>query len=138
MSEHRGITCHRGLLLSAALCGLTGVLAGTFGAHGLKGRLTENLLTNYHTGAQYQLIHAVALLGVAIIAGGEARSRSRSRLLGAAGWCMLAGIIIFSGSLYLLAITDQKWLGMITPFGGVSFLIAWGLLAVVAWRAWAP
>jgi uncharacterized membrane protein YgdD (TMEM256/DUF423 family) len=122
---------HRGLMLAAGVCGFTGVLAGTFGAHGLKGRLAENLLSDYHTGVLYHLIHAVALLGVAIVAASPALSRSR--VVVAAGWCMLVGIVVFSGSLYALAITGAKWLGMVTPFGGVSFLVGWALLAVAAW-----
>ena len=124
-----GLTCHRGLLLAAALAGFTGVVAGTFGAHGLKGRIADDLLANFHTGVQYHLVHAVALLGVAIIAGSRC-----SVLAVAAGWLMLAGIVVFSGSLYVMAITEQKWLGMITPVGGVSFIVAWALLAMTAWR----
>jgi uncharacterized membrane protein YgdD (TMEM256/DUF423 family) len=122
-------TWHRGLFLAAALSGLTAVFAGTFGAHGLKGRIADDLLANYLTGVLYHLVHAVALLSVALIAG-----RVRSSLAVACGWLMVAGICIFSGSLYVMAMTDQRWLGMITPFGGVSFIVAWLLLAIAAWR----
>jgi uncharacterized membrane protein YgdD (TMEM256/DUF423 family) len=114
------INCHRGLLLAAALCGFTGVLAGAFGAHALKDHLGEHLAA-YHTGVLYHLVHAVALLGAAVLAGGE--SSPRSRITAAAGWFMLAGVTVFSGSLYL-----------ITPIGGVSFLVGWTLLMITAWR----
>jgi uncharacterized membrane protein YgdD (TMEM256/DUF423 family) len=123
------LPCHRGLLLAAALAGFTGLVAGTFGAHGLKGRIAEDMLANHHTGVLYHLIHAVALLSVAIIAGAL-----RSSLAIVSGSLMLVGIVIFSGSLYVMAITGQRWLGMITPLGGVSFIVAWVLLAVMAWR----
>ena len=123
---------HRGLLIAAGVCGFTGVLAGTFGAHGLKGRITENLLQNYETGVHYHLAHAIALLGVALVAGLLPHVRA-ARF---AGWSMVLGIVVFSGSLYLLALTGQKWLGMITPFGGLSFLTGWVALVIAAvlWR----
>lgn len=128
------MSINRGLLIAAGVCGLTGVLAGTFGAHGLKGRLTAEMLQTYEVGVHYHLAHAVALLGVAIIAGLLPQSRA-ARL---AGWLMVAGVIIFAGSLYVLVISGQKWLGMITPFGGVCFLIGWTSLIVAGVRSGAP
>lgn len=124
------ITIHRGLLFSAGVCGFFGVLAGTFGAHGLKDRLAADLLNTFEIGVRYHLVHAVALLAVAVIAG----TLPNSRLPRVAGWFMTAGIVIFSGSLYVLAISGEKWLGMITPFGGGAFLIGWTLLAVCGFR----
>lgn len=125
-----GRSVHRGLLIAAGVCGFTGVLAGTFGAHGLKGRVPEDMLAVFETGVHYQLAHAIALVGVAIVAGLLPHVRAAR----VAGWCMVVGIVVFSGSLYVLALTGQKWLGMITPFGGVSFLSGWVALVIAALR----
>jgi uncharacterized membrane protein YgdD (TMEM256/DUF423 family) len=125
---------HRSLLIAAGMCGFTGVLAGTFGAHGLKKSLAPDLLSIYETGVHYHLAHAIALLGVAIIAGLMPLSRAAR----VAGWCMVVGIVIFSGSLYALAISEEKRLGMITPFGGVAFLIGWASLSVAAIKMRVP
>lgn len=99
------------------------VAAGAFGAHGLKQRLDADALAIYEVGARYHMYHALGLFAVAWLASREAPAAS------AAGWLMLAGIAIFSGSLYLLALTGHKWLGAITPIGGTAFLVAWGLVA---------
>lgn len=107
--------------LNAALA----VAMGAFGAHGLKTSLTPAMLEVYQTGAQYHIFHALGLLVVGIIA----RSDRRPTIL-ASGWLLLAGIVLFSGSLYVLAITDARWLGIVTPFGGTAFIIAWLLLAI--------
>ena len=107
----------------AALCGL-GVLIGAFGAHGLRDRLTPDMLAVFETGVRYLLTHALGLLAVA-----WAASRWPNAWTGSAGWLFVAGIVVFSGSLYLLALTGTRWLGAITPIGGVAFLIAWGCLA---------
>jgi len=117
-------------LFFGALSALIGVGMGAFGAHGLKNAISPEMLAVYQTGVSYQMWHALGLLGVALIR----RHDPESRLLTWAGWLMLIGIVLFSGSLYLLAMMDFKQLGMITPFGGVSFLIAWLLLAVYAAR----
>ncbi|MEC4749766.1 DUF423 domain-containing protein [Methylomicrobium sp. Wu6] len=117
-------------LFFGALSALIGVGMGAFGAHGLKNAISPEMLTVYQTGVSYQMWHALGLLGVALIR----RHDPESKLLTWAGWLMLVGIVLFSGSLYLLAMMDLKQLGMITPFGGVSFLIAWLLLAVYAAR----
>jgi uncharacterized membrane protein YgdD (TMEM256/DUF423 family) len=117
-------------LFFGALSALIGVGMGAFGAHGLKNAISPEMLAVYQTGVSYQMWHALGLLGVALIR----RHDPESRLLTWAGWLMLIGIVLFSGSLYLLAMMDLKQLGMITPFGGVSFLIAWLLLAVYAAR----
>jgi uncharacterized membrane protein YgdD (TMEM256/DUF423 family) len=106
-----------------------GVAAGAFGAHALRERIGIDRLDTFKTGAQYQLIHALALLAVAF-----ATTRWPGGLTTAAGWLFVAGIVLFSFSLYALAITDVKVLGAITPLGGLCFLIGWVCLAVAAWR----
>lgn len=121
----------RQLSALAALCMLVGVAAGAFGAHGLKGRIDADMLAVWQTGVQYHLIHALGLFAVAWL-----RARHpRARLLQAAGWLMFAGIVLFSGSLYVLALTGIRWLGAVTPLGGATFLLAWAMTAWAAWRA---
>jgi uncharacterized membrane protein YgdD (TMEM256/DUF423 family) len=117
-------------LFFGAFSALIGVGMGAFGAHGLKNVISPEMLAVYQTGVNYQMWHALGLIGIALLR----RHEAESRLLNWAGWLMLIGIVLFSGSLYLLAVMDVKQLGMITPFGGVSFLIAWLLLAVYASR----
>jgi uncharacterized membrane protein YgdD (TMEM256/DUF423 family) len=95
------------------------VALGAFAAHGLKARLTPEMLTIFETGVRYQAYHALALLAL-----GAARGPDK------AGWCFVAGIVVFSGSLYLLALTGVKRLGMITPIGGLLFLAGWALFAL--------
>lgn len=112
-----------------ALCGLLGVAAGAFGAHSLRERLSPDLLAVFETGARYQMYHALALLAVA-----WAATRWSSAWLTASGWLFVAGIVIFSGSLYLLSLTGVRWLGAITPIGGVAFLAGWACLALAALR----
>ncbi|MBI2218861.1 MAG: DUF423 domain-containing protein [Candidatus Rokubacteria bacterium] len=106
--------------LSAGLA----VVLGAFAAHGLRGRLPADLLATFETGARYHMYHALALFAVAWASG-----RWPSASLTAAGWLFLAGTALFSGSLYVLAVTGQRWLGAITPFGGVAFIAGWLLLA---------
>ena len=121
------------LYLCAAVAGFTGVALGAFAAHGLKGRLSADMLALFETGARYHLYHAFALLGAAW---GAARWQARS--FGAAGALFVAGIVLFSGSLYLLALTGTRWLGMITPLGGLAFLAGWLCLGIGAIRATRP
>jgi uncharacterized membrane protein YgdD (TMEM256/DUF423 family) len=119
----------RAFIIVAAVLGALGVALGAFGAHALKARLAPEMLTVYQTGVLYHLIHAVALLGVAAwIARGGASAAT------AAGWLFVAGVVLFSGSLYTLALTGVRGLGMITPFGGVAFIGGWLALAWDAWR----
>ncbi len=114
----------------ASLSGALGVALGAFGAHGLKARLTPELLDTFETGVRYQMYHAVALFAVAF-----ALSRyAPSSLLNIAGWLFIAGTILFCGSLYLLVISNVRWLGAITPFGGLAFIAGWLCLAVAVWR----
>lgn len=103
--------------LNAALA----VILGAFGAHGLKSKLTESSLAIYQTGVHYHFYHALGL----ILAGIIITQNAPSLAFRWSGWLMLAGIILFSGSLYLLSITNIRWLGAVTPFGGMAFIIAW-------------
>jgi uncharacterized membrane protein YgdD (TMEM256/DUF423 family) len=103
---------------------LLGVAAGAFGAHGLRARLSTEMLAVWETAARYQLFHALALLAVALAA-----SRWPGSAWALAGWLFAAGIVVFSGSLYLLAFTGVRWLGAITPLGGACFLAGWLALA---------
>ena len=112
-----------------AILGFIGVAAGAFGAHALKGRLSPELLTVFETGARYQLYHSLALL-----AAGLGQARCPSPLWSWAGALFGVGVLLFSGSLYLLALTGVRWLGAITPFGGLALLAAWLLLAIAALR----
>jgi uncharacterized membrane protein YgdD (TMEM256/DUF423 family) len=119
----------RSFLMLAAFFGFTGVGLGAFAAHGLKSRLTAEYLAIFHTGVLYQLIHALALLGVAVLA-----AQLPGRLITWAGFSFALGIVLFSGSLYVLTLTGFSKLGIITPFGGLAFLIGWALLGLAAWR----
>ena len=112
----------------AALCGL-GVLLGAFGAHGLRERLTPEMLSVFETGVRYHLFHGFALMGVALAA-----TRWPNVLVSSSGWFFLIGIVIFSGSLYVLSITGIRWLGAITPIGGLCLIIGWLLLTLGTFR----
>lgn len=114
----------------AALNGFMAVACGAFAAHGLKARLPEDLLAIFQTGVQYQMYHALALLAVGLLG----LHMDQSGLLRTSGWLFIAGIIIFSGSLYILSLTGTRWLGAITPIGGVAFLAGWLLLLAAALR----
>ncbi len=115
-------------LLLGALSALIGVGMGAFGAHGLKTVISPEMLAVYQTGVSYQMYHALGLIGVALIN----QQAPDSKLLHWAGRLMFAGILLFSGSLYLLVFLNLKWLGMITPIGGVCFLTAWLLITIFA------
>ena len=112
-----------------ALFALTGVAAGAFGAHGLKSILDESALATFETGVRYQMYHAFGLLMVSLLA-----ARFGPGLMSVIGWLFVAGILLFSGSLYLLALTDLRFFGAITPLGGLCFLAGWALLLVIAIR----
>ena len=111
-----------------ALLGAVGVMAGAFGAHALRGRVGPEMLAVFETGVRYHLVHALALLAVA-----WASTRWEAAAIRAAGWLFVAGILLFSGSLYVLTLTGIRALGAITPIGGVAFILGWLLLA---WGAW--
>jgi uncharacterized membrane protein YgdD (TMEM256/DUF423 family) len=106
--------------LVGSLMALVGVAAGAFGAHGLKAHVSAERMEIFEVAVRYQMYHAIAL----VLAGNlDAQP---------AGWCFSGGIVLFSGSLYVLALTEQRWLGAVTPLGGVLFLVGWLLLAVQA------
>jgi len=111
-----------------AVIGALGVAAGAFGAHALKARLTPEMLAVFETGVRYQLIHALALMAVA-----WAGTRWASPAINVAGWLFVAGIFLFSGSLYALCLTGIRGLGAITPIGGVALIVAW---LALAWGVW--
>jgi uncharacterized membrane protein YgdD (TMEM256/DUF423 family) len=119
----------RVFLVAGAVTAGLGVALGAFAAHGLRGTLPAQELGTFETGARYHMYHALGLLVVA-----WASTRWPAASVAAAGWLFLAGIVLFSGSLYLLALTGQRWLGAITPLGGLAFIagwlaLAWGVLA---------
>ena len=111
--------------LSAAVA----VAAGAFGAHLLRARLAPGDLATFETAARYQMYHALALLAVAWVA-----QQWPGALPRAAGWLFVAGTLVFSGSLYALVLSGQRWLGAVTPIGGVAFLAGWACLAAAALR----
>jgi uncharacterized membrane protein YgdD (TMEM256/DUF423 family) len=110
-----------------AVSGAVGVALGAFGAHGLRGRLPPEMLGVFETGVRYQMYHTLAILLVAMMA-----DRLEGRLLTAAGWSFTAGIVLFSGSLYAMATTGVAALGVVTPLGGLAFLLGWACLAAAA------
>jgi uncharacterized membrane protein YgdD (TMEM256/DUF423 family) len=119
--------------LGAALGGIA-VAVGAFGAHGLQGRVTPEMLTVFEVGVRYQMYHALALVLLGLFAG---RGPSPAPIevppgVAPAVWLFLAGIVLFSGSLYALVLTGMRWLGAVTPFGGLAFLAAWVLFARAA------
>ncbi len=113
----------------AASLGALGVILGAFGAHALKSKLGVDQLATFETGVRYQMYHVFALIAVASLL-----ARSPSSAAVASGWFFLAGIALFSGSLYLLALKSWTWLGPVTPLGGLCFIIGWITLAVAAAR----
>ena len=117
---------HRLLAIGGALAGL-GVAAGAFGAHALRARLAPDMLEVFHTGAMYQLLHGIAIVAVA-----GAMSHCHRARLRAACWLFVAGIVLFSGSLYTLALTGTRIFGAITPLGGLAFLAGWILVVAGA------
>jgi len=121
----------KALLMASAITLFLAVGLGAFGAHGLKGRIDTDMMAVYQTAVQYQFWHGLGLGLIAVLM----RQFPEAVLLKWTGWLMLAGIGIFSGSLYVLALTGLRWLGAITPLGGTCFLAAWLLLAVFAWRS---
>jgi uncharacterized membrane protein YgdD (TMEM256/DUF423 family) len=117
------------LATGAGLAALA-VAAGAFGAHGLEGRIDSDLLATFDTAATYHMLHALGLLAVAWAVG-----RWPNAGFATAGWLLLAGVSVFSGSLYLLVLTGARWLGAVTPIGGLLLIAGW---TVLAWRAFRP
>ncbi len=141
------------IILFGAICAGLAVAIGAFGAHALEDRISTEMLANYETGARYHFYHSLGMLAVGVIAlvrSGRATARAAANLEDRAAdpkgtatdpvltrlrWSavlMLTGIVLFSGSLYTMALTGETWLGAATPFGGAAFLAAWGLLAWAA------
>jgi uncharacterized membrane protein YgdD (TMEM256/DUF423 family) len=108
---------------AGAVAAFIGVALGAFGAHSLRDRLSADMLNIFEVGVRYQMYHALGLFAVS-----WAIARWPEKNFGAAGWAFIAGIVIFSGTLYLLSITGVRWLGAITPVGGIAFLIGWAIL----------
>ncbi|MGE7183583.1 DUF423 domain-containing protein [Peribacillus sp. NPDC006672] len=116
-------------IILGALNAFIAVALGAFGAHGLEGKIPDKYLEIWKTAVQYQMFHAVGLLVLGLLAG-----KISSPLINWSGWLMLIGIILFSGSLFVLSVTQIKVLGAITPLGGVSFLVAWVLMVIAAYK----
>jgi len=106
------------------------IAMGAFGAHGLKHLLSADMLTIFHTGVQYHIYHALGLLFIGLLL----LHYAKSRLIELSGWFMLLGIILFSVSLYVMSLTEIREIGMITPFGGMSYMIAWIVLSIAIWK----
>ena len=115
------------LIIGAASAAIA-VMIGAFGAHALKARLTPELLAVFETGARYHLVHALAVIAVGLL-----MTRNGHLALTAAGWLLIAGTVVFSGSLYVLALSGVRWLGAITPFGGAAMIAGW---FAFAWGAY--
>jgi uncharacterized membrane protein YgdD (TMEM256/DUF423 family) len=116
-----------GWFVAGALLAGAGVGLGAFGAHGLKSKVTAELLAVFEVGVRYQIYHALALMAVA-----WATTRWPGAWVNASGWLFLVGIVVFSGSLYVMTFTGQRWLGAITPIGGLCFILGWIALAIGA------
>jgi uncharacterized membrane protein YgdD (TMEM256/DUF423 family) len=123
-------TMDRVFLPLGAVSALLSVAAGAFGAHALRARLSPDLLAVFETGARYQMYHALGLVAVA-----WATTRWPAGVTSAAGWLFVVGTVLFSGSLYALALSGVRALGAVTPFGGVAFLAGWACLAWAALRS---
>lgn len=117
-------------LLIASIMGFLSVAGGAFGAHALKARVTTDMIEVFTTGTRYLMLHAVALLAVGLLA-----DRLAGTSLNIAGWAFVFGTLIFTGSLWLLAGTGTRWLGAITPLGGLTLLVGWAALAVAVVKA---
>ena len=117
-------------VMLGSLSAFIGVALGAFGAHGLKAKVTPEMLTVWQTGVQYHLVHALGLVLIGILC----QLMPEATLLRNAGWMILAGTCLFSGSLYVMVLSDIRGLGMITPIGGIAFLIGWLMVAVAAWQ----
>ncbi len=119
----------RVFLAIAAILGGLAVAGGAFASHALRAQLSDRALEIFETGVRYQMYHALALLLIALLL---QQAEAAQSLLTTSGWAFVAGVAIFSGSLYALSLSGVKWLGAITPIGGAAFLLGWGCLAIAA------
>jgi uncharacterized membrane protein YgdD (TMEM256/DUF423 family) len=117
------------MAIAASLGGLS-VILGAFASHALKDRLSDRALEIWETATKYQMYHALALLLIALLL---SRATTSTPLV-IAGFAFIVGIVLFSGSLYALSLSGVKWLGAITPFGGIALIIGWGCLLIAAWK----
>lgn len=117
-------------LMFGAIFGALSVAAGAFASHALKEKLTEKAIAIFEVGVRYQMYHALALLLVGLLL---SRWEQPTLVLAISGWAFILGVVIFSGSLYVLSFTGIKWLGAITPLGGAAFIVGWSCLAIAAW-----
>ena len=117
-------------LFLGSINAMLAVIFGAFGAHALKARIDENLLKVFHTGVEYHFYHALGLILIGIIA----INLPITNWMKSAGWMMFVGILLFSGSLYLLSILNLRWLGMITPIGGLLFILSWLSLSIAIFK----
>jgi uncharacterized membrane protein YgdD (TMEM256/DUF423 family) len=124
------VIMERIFFLAGGLFAVIGVGLGAFGAHALKARLTADALAVFETGVRYQMYHALALLAVA-----WASARWPGPLITSGGLLLIAGVLVFSGSLYLLALTGIRYFGAVTPIGGLAFMVGWGCILFAAWTA---
>jgi len=127
-----GIFMIRFFLLAASIAGFLAVALGAFGAHALKTKLSPDLLAVWHTAVQYQFYHVLALLAVALLMTNAGATESIA--LKVAGVAFVVGMLVFSGSLYVLSVSSIRWLGAITPLGGAAFLVGWIALFLFAWQ----
>ena len=118
-------------LVAAAAAALLAVALGAFGAHALRSRIAPEMLAVWRTGIEYHAFHALGLLAVGVVT----IHLPGSALLRWSGWLMLAGIVLFSGSLYALALSGERWLGTVTPAGGIAFIAAWALFLAAVGKA---
>jgi len=114
----------------ASFSGMLAVAFGAFGAHALRSRLDDHAIGVFQTAVQYHFYHSFALLAVGVIA----LSQPQTALLRSSGWLFILGIAVFSGSLYGLSMSGLRWLGAITPLGGLAFIAGWGCLAAASWK----
>lgn len=117
-------------IMVGAWMAFLGVAAGAFGAHALRGSVNDRDLEIFQTAVQYQLIHAIGILIIGFSRGAGGRWWSEKL----AAWCFVSGIVLFSGSLYILVLTGQRWFGAITPMGGIAFLAGWVMVGVSGWK----
>lgn len=127
MNNQRNQRSERSLIVAGAALGMLGVVAGTFAAHVLDKNLEPRMIETFTVAVRYQMYHALAVFCAAWMF-----SRQPGRLPLLAGWMFVVGVVLFSGSLYLLVATGMKWLGMVAPLGGTCFLVGWVLLAISA------